>query len=114
MSYPLSVHTQETDDTAIVAPQGEVDLATAAQLDEAIRRGADRKPLVVLDLRQVEFMDSVGVKVLLAAELRSRDDGYALTLVRGGRAVQRILELAGVDRELTFLPDPPVDEQPTG
>jgi anti-anti-sigma factor len=60
---------------------------------------------VVIDLRELEFMDSSGVRVLITAHARAGDHGERLTLVRPapGGAVERILEIAGVEQALKMV-----------
>ena len=82
---------------------GELDLATAdavqAELERVERSDAHS---IVLDLSGLTFMDSTGVRLLVQAHARSRADSHRLSLLRGGRAVQRVMELSGVDALLPF------------
>src|SRR3954468_16040718 len=61
---------------------------------------------VVVDLRGLAFMDSSGVRLLLALELESRRDGHALALIEGAPDVQRVLEITQLARRFRFV-DPP-------
>jgi anti-anti-sigma factor len=86
----------------VIRVEGEVDLANADELAGALRSGADgASGGIVLDLREVPFMDSTGLKVILIA---SRDLNPALVVVCGpDSAVRRLLDLAGVaDRVPSF------------
>jgi anti-anti-sigma regulatory factor len=47
-------------------------------------------------------MDSTGVRLLITAGARSRADSNRLVLLRGPAAVQRVLELSGVETRLPF------------
>ena len=59
---------------SVVAVTGELDLTTTAQWDEEVQAAARHAPALVLDLSQVKFIDSAGVRELFrwvqAAELR--------------------------------------------
>ena len=79
--------------------RGELDLATAGRLEQALAEAGDA---VLLDLRGLTFMDSTGVRLLVQAHLRSTADSERLTLLRGQAAVQRVLQLSGVDVLLPF------------
>ena len=59
---------------------------------------------IVLDLRELTFIDSSGVRMIVCADLRSRQDGDRLRLIRGGARVQRVFELTGVLERLPFEP----------
>jgi anti-sigma B factor antagonist len=86
-----------------VIPRGEIDLATAPQLEARLRElreaGFDR---LVLDLREVTFMDSTGLRVILAWDEEARRDGMELRLMPGPPAVQRVFEVTGVLHRLGF------------
>jgi anti-anti-sigma factor len=90
-------------DAVFVRPVGELDLATVpvvdAQLAELVAAGFTR---FVLDLRGVRFLDSSGLRLLLAWGASSRPDGVDLTVIPGPAPVQRIFELAGVTDFLRF------------
>ena len=60
---------------------------------------------LVLDLRGVRFLDSTGLRMLLARHGRSTNDGVAFSVIPGPPVVQRVLEIAGVDGRLTYAPE---------
>ena len=95
----FSVRTEPRGDAAVVIPTGELDLATAPALEEALGRAFDGgSARVVLDLRELEFIDSSGLRTLLTARRRSEDAGAQFSLVAGHRGLERTLEIAGVHK----------------
>lgn len=83
---------------------GELDMVTGPQLEAALRRAEGQGAgVVVVDLRELTFMDSTGLNVLLRADVRARDGGWQLRLVRGPGAIQRVFNIAGLDDRLTFV-----------
>jgi len=101
------VHISEGRLGPVAALSGEVDLAAAEAVEERIRTAlADEPDVVVLDLRGVEFLDSSGLRVVLALDRAQRDRGARLVVVRGGRRVARVMELTGADRQLEMVDDP--------
>ena len=58
--------------------------------------------LFVVDLRNLEFMDSTGLSVLVRAHQRAEENGRRLGLVNGSQQVQRLLTLTGVAERLTL------------
>jgi anti-sigma B factor antagonist len=70
--------------------------------------------VVVIDRREVVYMDSSGVRVLIAAHAKAGDGGERLTLVRPpkGGTVDRILEIAGIEQALRMVDDPAVGRPP--
>ena len=75
---------------------GELDLATAPELTEALLDFASSKGEVYLDLSEVSFLDSSGLRVILALA-RSRGDYGSLVLLAPSASVMRILEIMGID-----------------
>ena len=76
---------EELDAGAVrIALRGELDLAHAYTFDEELRRVEEARPsCVVLDLRELTFLDSCGLARLLAARRRARRPGTGSLLVRG-------------------------------
>jgi len=86
---------------------GELDIATAPQLDQALGCVQADAALVILDLRELEFIDSCGAHLIVAASGRARDAGGRLGVVRGPVQAERIFALVGVDRQLELVDHPP-------
>jgi len=85
-------------------PAGELDIASAPRLERALlddRAPGDR---VVLDLAELEFIDSTGLRVIVRAVEASRTGGWELTLRQGPTAVRRVFEITGVLGALPFEP----------
>jgi anti-sigma B factor antagonist len=102
----FTVRNESRADASVVIPTGELDLATAPALEAALARafeqvGAGR---VVLDLRELEFIDSSGLRTLLTARKRADEAGAAFSLVAGHRGLERTLEIAGVHKVFTWTP----------
>ena len=88
-----------------VVPRGEVDLETAPALDARLRELCESGfGHLVLDLREVTFMDSTGLRVVLDWDDFARRDGIAFTLIPGPPALQRLFEITGVLDRLRFEP----------
>jgi anti-sigma B factor antagonist len=96
-------------DAAWVHVAGALDIATSPQLEQALRES--QAGLVVLDLRDVAFMDCAGVHTILEASVSARRDGRRLILLRGTPNVDRVFALTGTDDhveigDLTLLEPP--------
>jgi anti-sigma B factor antagonist len=81
-------------DVAWLRVVGELDIATAPELKQALRRADVRSRRVVLDLRGLTFMDSSGAHVIVDASIRASAAGNRLVLVRGPSQVDRLLALS--------------------
>ncbi len=86
---------------------GELDLSTTERLERAVETNVDGKPeLLVLDLRELDFLDSAGLKIMLRLQQKVTGNGGRLVLVKGPRRVHRVFELTGAEEELSFVADP--------
>jgi anti-sigma B factor antagonist len=95
-----AIKTSRAGDSTIIALSGELDLASADELDEAIR-GAEvgATEWIVVDLEEMSFMDSAILTVLLMARLRARDNGHRLRFVRSRHEqVARLLSVTGTTK----------------
>lgn len=100
----LTVRVEQDADSLVVRALGELDIATANSLDEELRRVwyCDAAP-ILLDLGEVEFLDSVGVRSLLAVAKHSRERGDRLRIRRDSAAVRRVITVSGLARGLPLV-----------
>jgi anti-sigma B factor antagonist len=86
---------------------GEIDLSTVGELEQQLRAAMDGDvPTLVIDLRQVEFLDSSGLRLILTLNKEQSEAGRRLVVVEGGRRVARVFELTGAAEELETVADP--------
>ena len=101
----FSIATEPRDDALLVTLAGELDLANADDVESAVLGAVAGGRRVVLDLRQLDFMDSSGVRVLVAAHAAAEEGGGRFTIVRPppGGAVSRVLEISGLEGILELV-----------
>jgi anti-sigma B factor antagonist len=88
---------------ALIAVSGELDIVSMPAFAAALADlDLDTAHYVVLDLGQVEFIDTVGIHALLALHMACIASSSTLTIIPGPRHVQRVFELTGTDRQLPF------------
>ncbi len=93
---PFRVRVVRDRGDVVVAPAGELDIASAGLLERELRElGVDRDDRVVLDLRALDFLDSTGLRLLITVRNSAKRAGHGLVLVAGPPRVQRIFELTG-------------------
>jgi anti-sigma B factor antagonist len=103
-SSPFGVTIEERDGAVHVALSGELDISTAQQLEDDLRRvEAERPELIVLDLRDLSFMDSTGLRLLILADQRAKEEGRRLAIGRGNEMIQRVLHLTRLDERLEIV-----------
>jgi anti-sigma B factor antagonist len=104
MQSDFRVETETLGRVTMLTPSGELDLVSAPILDGALQRAEEPgAEIVVVDLRQLEFMDSTGLHVFVAAQQRARAAGRRFAVVRGGETVQRLFDLTGVAESFTII-----------
>jgi anti-anti-sigma factor len=103
----LRYETTQSGDVTLVRIGGELDLRGSTVLDPELERVAAETatPMVVLDLRDLNFLDSSGLRSVLVADARLRRDGRRLVLVRGSATVQRVFSVTRMEERLDFVDD---------
>lgn len=99
---------QRSEGRAVVlAVSGELDLATCPELEAHLARAfASKAEVVIVDLRELEFIDSTGLSVLVKAHQQAGDTGARFGLVNGGSQVRRLLSLTGLAERLAVADAP--------
>jgi anti-anti-sigma factor len=106
VNSPFDVTIEERPGVVYATLRGELDISTAASLEDELRRvEASAPPLMVLDLKQLDFMDSTGLRLLISADTRAREGGRRLVIVKGNEMVQRVMRLTRLDERLDIVDD---------
>lgn len=105
---PFAIDIDEREDRVVVTPRGELDMATAPELEQAVMPRLGDGGWVVLDLRSLDFIDSSGLRVVVGAHRAAEERDGRFTCVRGapGSTVHRIVEIAGIDGVIEMVDDP--------
>jgi anti-sigma B factor antagonist len=101
-------------DAVWVRVVGELDVATAPRLAQTLRSAELCARGLVLDLRELTFMDCGGMRVIVNASVRARQAGCRLVIVRGPSLVDRVFKLTAAAAALEIIDlyaaDPPVQK----
>jgi anti-sigma B factor antagonist len=103
-SEQLHIDLRQETDRVVVTLEGELDMANAPLLQDAI----DSPPLtatktVVLDLQGLTFLDSTGLRIILAAREQCWRRGQEFAVTPGSQQVQRLLSVTGVGEHLRTI-----------
>lgn len=102
----LDVTSENRDGLVYVALRGELDLSTVAKVQDELRRAeASAPPLVVLDLSKLTFLDSTGLRCVITADERAREQGRRFVIVRGPDPVQRVFSITRLEEHLEIVDD---------
>ena len=103
----LTYESHRDDEMVRLVLAGEFDLSNAAQVEDALKEIERERPaLLVLDLRELTFMDSTGLRVMVSADARARDDSRRLAVVQGPESVHRVFRITGLDDHLDIVETP--------
>jgi anti-sigma B factor antagonist len=103
----FTVQLQPRADAALIVVSGELDIASAPELEQAFDQiRSESTTLVIVDLRELEFMDSTGLSIIVQAHQRLSEHNCELTLIKGPPQVQRLLDLTGVADRLRVVSEP--------
>jgi anti-anti-sigma factor len=102
----LEVKTEDRNGLVHVALMGELDLSTVAKVQEELRKvEATSPPTFVVDLSKLTFLDSTGLRCIVTADERARDQGRRVVIVRGPDPVQRVFAITRLEERLEMVDD---------
>jgi len=103
----LKVTTRSQGDHTVISVAGEIDLYTAPRLQSELMTALSKSPVrLIVDMSGVEFCDSTGINVLLAAHRQAAERGGELQLAGPGSATRKVLQVTGLETVFTVLDDP--------
>jgi anti-anti-sigma factor len=97
--HPFSADCIRTGEGTIIRLSGDLDMASAESFRAVVERVDDGMPVVV-DLRGLEFLDSMGLRAILMAAQRDRQ---TIRFIRGPVNVQRVFEMTKTDDVLEWV-----------
>jgi anti-anti-sigma factor len=102
----LDVTTEDRNGLVHMALVGELDLSSVAKVQEELRRiEADAPSTLVVDLSKLTFLDSTGLRCIVTADERARNEGRRIVIVRGPDAVQRVFSITRLEERLEIVDD---------
>ena len=100
---PFSYRIESGSGTTVLRLAGELDMAASPTLREVLRdlqrTGAGE---IVIDLRGLCFLDSMGLSALVEAHRAGQDGHRTVSFIKGGRSVQRVFEVTEMDKRVTW------------
>ena len=95
---------QTVGETVYVRISGELDIETTGDLEAALAEAeASKADRIVLDIERLEFVDSTGLKTIVAAQHRSEAAGDRLRFTRPRGHVADMFRLTALDQTLSFI-----------
>jgi anti-anti-sigma factor len=97
----LEVRGEDRGGVRVIHLTGELDIASVPALEEALE--AADVPKVVVDLHELAFMDSTGLRAILLAARAAEERGASFALVQGPPSVHRVFEITQTAERLTWV-----------
>lgn len=102
----LDVSTEDRNGLVHVALVGELDLSTVAKVQDELRKVEATSPAtMVVDLSKLTFLDSTGLRCIITADERAREEGRRMVIVRGPDPVQRVFSITRLEERLEIVDD---------
>jgi anti-sigma B factor antagonist len=104
----LEIDVSHADGVCVVGLRGEFDLAGVDAFEARLQGLPGAAGTLVLDMRELSFIDSSGLRAVVMADRQVRGDGRRFVVVRGPERVNRVLDLTGVSERLDLVDRLPV------
>jgi anti-anti-sigma factor len=99
--HPFAASVERDGAAATLRLSGEFDVACEDSFKQAVAEAlSDGTHELLVDLRDLAFIDSSGLRFLIAVWMESRRDGFDLSVLQGTGHVRRVLDIAGLERVL--------------
>jgi anti-anti-sigma factor len=97
----ITIRIDDDGGSRVLRASGELDLASAPGLEHSLLHAFEAPtPSIVLDLTGVSFIDHTGLRVVMWAASRSREDGHRLRIDCGSPAVRQMIDMTGLGPEV--------------
>jgi anti-sigma B factor antagonist len=91
----------------VVVAVGELDMGTTPELEELLLGAeAGRPDVLIVDLREISFVDSTGLHLLVRALDRAKKLGRRLVLIEPPSEILRAFEVTGLRQRFEWATDP--------
>ncbi len=93
----MEIKTSRNGNEFIVAPEGEVNILTAPQLEETLNGGIEGIELLTIDFKGCDYVSSAGLRLLLAVFKTLKKNNARMRLINVGPNFSEVLENTGLD-----------------
>jgi anti-sigma B factor antagonist len=90
---PHGFRTEEDEDAFVIHVSGEIDLANVSHLEDALKSGLTSGRGIVVDLHEVRYIDSAGLKLLFVYQIHAVEHGQRIVAIEPTANIRRVFEL---------------------
>lgn len=91
----MNIDFKKDGTTLTVTPEGRLDTATSPELEKRMTPEIEGMTEIIIDLANVEYVSSGGLRVLLAVEQELEERGGKLTVIHVNPHIMEILDITG-------------------
>jgi anti-sigma B factor antagonist len=103
----VSLRTERSNGSLLVRVQGEIDLSNSEQVHQQLQRVIEGSPRVLIDLSEIEYLDSQGLRLIKQIGTKAEQDGANIQLIAPPRSFARqALELARLSEYIEIRDTP--------
>ena len=102
----LSIHETVRGDVSVVTISGRVDSLTAVPLESSLTKVAKEHKKIVLNMKNVEYLSSAGVRVIMKVLQATQKSGGGVRLASVSKTVHEVLENVGVTQFVKTFASP--------
>lgn len=97
----MTINLTENQKELIVAVEGRLDTNTAPELEHTIKDALDGVESLIFDFKELSYISSAGLRVLLSAQKRMNRQG-SMKVINADRSILEIFEVTGFTEILTI------------
>ncbi|WP_321800939.1 STAS domain-containing protein [Caballeronia sp. J97] len=101
----MNINEIREGEVLVIAVEGRIDSTTSRQLEDVLPERVQVSPRVLLDMSEVQYVSSAGLRVLLKAAKIARSTGHELVLTGLLPQVHEVFQVIGFDSLFRILPD---------
>lgn len=100
----LQIELRRSGEMTVVLPRGELDLAGTPEFERTVRDACALAPSALLvDLGELAFLDSTGLRAILSAQRQSTEAGIEFAVLAGRAQVARLMEITGTAEHIRVV-----------
>lgn len=101
----MNINETHEGEVLVIAVDGRIDSTTSRQLEDVLPERVQATPRVLLDMSDVQYVSSAGLRVLLKAAKSARSTGHELVLTGLLPQVHEVFQVIGFDALFRIVPD---------
>lgn len=101
----MNITEEQNSGVAVLKPAGRIDSATAGEFEKRLVAAVGNSNRVVVDMAQLGYISSAGLRALLVAAKKARPGGGRIALAAMAPAIREVFDLSGFSSLFEIFPD---------